>query len=269
GPGGQAGASSKIENYLGFPNGVSGGELTSRALRQAERLGAEVLFPLEAAAVSIDRGYKHLTLADRCHLVARTLLAATGMVYRELPAAGVGEFTGAGVYYGTVKTEAPAFRDRRVFVVGGGNSAGQAAMYLARYAKEVHIVVRRSDLHETMSRYLIDAIRNNPKIQVRGRMEIDRVEGNGHVERLGLRSMDDGSSATEAADALFVFIGTRPQSDWLPSEVLRDPRGCVLTGRDLMAAEPYARMWKESREPLTLETSVPGVFAAGDVRAGA
>jgi thioredoxin reductase (NADPH) len=269
GPGGQAGASSKIENYLGFPNGVSGGELTSRALRQAERLGAEVLFPLEAAAVSIDSGYKHLTLADRRHLVARTLLAATGMVYRELPAAGVGEFTGAGVYYGTVKTEAPAFRDRRVFVVGGGNSAGQAAMYLARYAKEVHIVVRRSDLHETMSRYLIDAIRNNPKIQVRGRMEIDRVEGNGHVERLGLRSMDDGSSATEAADALFVFIGTRPQSDWLPSEVLRDPRGCVLTGRDLMAAEPYARMWKESREPLTLETSVPGVFAAGDVRAGA
>ena len=269
GPGGQAGASSKIENYLGFPQGVSGSELTSRALRQAERLGAKVSFPLEVTGVSIDTGYKRITLADGRQLVARTLLAATGMVYRELPAAGVVEFTGAGVYYGTVKTEAPAFRDRRVFVVGGGNSAGQAAMYLASYAKEVHIVVRRDGLQDTMSRYLVDEIRKNSKIQVRARMEIDRVEGDGHVQRLGLKSFDNGSSVMEEADALFVFIGTRPQSDWLPPDVLRDAKGFVLTGRELMAAEPYARMWKESREPLPLETSVPGVFAAGDVRASA
>ncbi len=266
GPGGQAGASSKIENYLGFPQGVSGSELTSRALRQAERLGAKVFFPLEATGVSIDTGYKRVTLADGRQLVARTLLAATGMVYRELPAAGVSEFAGAGVYYGTVKTEAPAFRDRKVFVVGGGNSAGQAAMYLAHYAKEVHIVVRRESLHASMSRYLIDAIRNNPKIQLRTRMEIDRIEGNGHVERLGLRAVDAGSAAMEEADAVFVFIGTRPQSDWLPPDVLRDAKGFVLTGRDLMAADSYPRVWKESREPLPLETSVPGLFAAGDVR---
>jgi len=269
GPGGQAGASSKIENYLGFPNGVSGSELTARALRQAERLGAKVFFPLEATAVSIDAGYKRITLADGRQLVARTLLAATGMVYRELPAAGIREFTGAGVYYGTVKTEAPAFHDRKVFVVGGGNSAGQAAMYLAHYAKEVHIVVRRKDLHDTMSQYLIDAINNTPNIQLRRRMEIDRVEGNGHVERLGLKSLEDEKRVIEDADAVFVFIGTRPQSDWLPPEVLRDAKGFVLTGRDLMAAESYGRMWKESREPLPLETSVPGLFAAGDIRASA
>jgi thioredoxin reductase (NADPH) len=269
GPGGQAGASSKIENYLGFPQGVSGSELTSRALRQAERLGAKVSFPLEVTGVSIDTGYKRITLADGRQLVARTLLAATGMVYRELPAAGVVEFTGAGVYYGTVKTEAPAFRDRRVFVVGGGNSAGQAAMYLAGYAKEVHVVVRRDGLQDSMSRYLIDEIKKHAKIQVRARTEIDRVEGDGHVQRLGLKSVDDGRSVMEEADALFVFIGTRPQSGWLPPDVLRDAKGFVLTGRDLMAAEPYARMWKETREPLPLETSVPGVFAAGDVRASA
>jgi thioredoxin reductase (NADPH) len=269
GPGGQAGASSRIENYLGFPQGVSGSELTSRALRQAERLGAKVSFPLEVTGLSIDTGYKRITLADGRQLVARTLLAATGMVYRELPAAGVVEFTGAGVYYGTVKTEAPAFRDRRVFVVGGGNSAGQAAMYLASYAKEVHIVVRRDGLQHTMSHYLIDEIKKNPKIHVRTRTEIDRVGGDGHVQRLGLKSADDRSSVIEEADAVFVFIGTRPQSDWLPPEVLRDAKGFVLTGRELMAAEPYPRMWKESREPLPLETSVPGVFAAGDVRATA
>jgi thioredoxin reductase (NADPH) len=269
GPGGQAGASSKIENYLGFPQGVSGSELTSRALRQAERLGAEVFFPLEATEISIDTGYKRITLADGRQLVARTLLAATGMVYRELPAAGAVEFTGAGVYYGTVKTEAPAFRDRRVFVVGGGNSAGQAALYLARYAKEVHIVVRRDDLHDTMSHYLIAEIKKDPKIHLRARMRIDRVEGERHVQRLGLTSVVDGRSVIEEADALFVFIGTRPQSDWLPPTVLRDAKGFVLTGRELMAAEPYARMWKELREPLLLETSVPGVFAAGDVRASA
>jgi thioredoxin reductase (NADPH) len=269
GPGGQAGASSKIENYLGFPQGVSGSELTSRALRQAERLGAKVFFPLEATAVSIDTGYKHITLADGRQLVARTLLAATGMVYRELPAAGAAEFTGAGVYYGTVKTEAPAFRGCRVFVAGGGNSAGQAALYLAGYAKEVNIVVRREGLHDTMSSYLITALAQHPHIKLRARMEIDRIEGNAHVQRLGLKSIDDGKWVMEEADAVFVFIGTRPQSDWLPPDVLRDVKGFVLTGRDLIAAEPYARVWKESREPLPLETSVPGVFAAGDVRASA
>jgi thioredoxin reductase (NADPH) len=191
------------------------------------------------------------------------------MFYREHPAPGVLEHTGAGVYYGAATTEAPVFTGRRVLVVGGGNSAGQGAMYLARYAREVQIVVRRHSLHETMSQYLIDQIRKTPNIRVRFRTKLERVEGEGRVERVALASVDNGSCEFEEADAVFVFIGSRPRSDWLPSEVLRDSRGFVLTGRDLMTAEGYARIWKETREPLPVETSVPGIFAAGDVRAGA
>lgn len=268
-PGGQAGTSSRIENYLGFPAGVSGSELTRRALAQAQRLGAEFLAPLEVTSVSVEGGYKRLTFADGRELVTRTMLAATGMIYREHPAPGVAEHTGAGVYYGAATTEAPAFNGRRVLVVGGGNSAGQGAMHLARYAKEVQIVVRRADLRDTMSRYLTDQIEKTPNILLRPRTEIERVEGNGHVERVALTSLDSGESRLEEADALFVFIGTRPRSDWLPAGVLRDGKGFVLTGRDLSAADGFARVWKERREPLPLETSVPGLFAAGDVRAGA
>lgn len=268
-PGGQAGTSSRIENYLGFPAGVSGSELTRRALTQALRLGAEFLAPLEVCGVVIDGGYKRLTLADGRELVTRTILAATGMMYRELSVPGIHEHVGAGVYYGAATTEAPAFTGRRVFVVGGGNSAGQGAMYLARYAKDVQLVVRRESLCDTMSQYLIEQIEKTPNIRLRTRTEIERVEGHDHVQRIALRSVDEGTSPPEEADALFVFIGARPQTDWLPSNVLRDARGFVLTGRDLMANDAYRRIWKESREPLPLETSVPGVFAAGDARAGA
>ena len=268
-PGGQAGTSSRIENYLGFPAGVSGSELTRRAISQAQRLGAEFLVPLEVTGMSIDGGYKRLTLADGRQIVSRALLASSGMSYREHPAPGIAEHTGAGVYYGAATTEATAFRDRRVLVVGGGNSAGQGAMYLARYAKEVEIVVRRDSLRDTMSQYLIEQIEKTPNIHLRPRTEIARVEGEGHVERVVFLSLDDGSTKSEEADALFIFIGTRPRSDWLPAEVLRDAKGFVLTGRDLMTADAYARTWKEQRDPLILETSVPGVFAAGDLRAGA
>jgi thioredoxin reductase (NADPH) len=191
------------------------------------------------------------------------------MSYHEHPAPGVAEHTGGGVYYGAASTEAAAIRGRRVLVVGGGNSAGQAAMYLARYAKEVLVVVRRDALGHTMSQYLIDQIDQTPNIRLRPRTAIERVEGDGHVERVALTSLDDGLCQVEEADALFVFIGARPRSDWLPPSVLRDAKGFVLTGRDLMAADSYARTWKEPREPLSLETSVPGLFAAGDVRAGA
>ena len=268
-PGGQAGSSSRIENYLGFPSGVSGSELTRRALMQAQRLGAESLAPLEVTGVSIDGGYKRLALSDGRQLVTRTMLAATGMMYREHPAPGIAEHTGAGVYYGAATTEAPAFKGRRVLVIGGGNSAGQGAMYLARYAEDVQIVVRREDLSSSMSRYLVDQIAKTPNIRLRARTELERVEGEGHVERVALKSLNDGTCRFEEADALFVFIGTRPRSEWLPSEVLRDEKGFVLTGRDLIAAEGYSRIWKERREPLTLESSVPGLFAAGDLRAGA
>ena len=268
GPGGQAGTSSRIENYLGFPNGVSGSELTRRAVAQAHRLGAEFLVPLEVTGISIEAGYKRLTFTEGRELVTRAMLAASGMIYREHPARGVAEHSGAGVYYGAATTEAPAFSGRRVMVIGGGNSAGQSAMHLARYAKEVQIVIRRDGLQHTMSHYLIDQIAGTPNIRLRPRTELECVQGAGHVERVILRSLD-GTSSDEEVDAVFIFIGTRPQSDWLPAAVLRDVKGFVLTGRDLMAAERYPQVWKESREPLPLETSVPGVFAAGDLRAGA
>ena len=268
-PGGQAGSSSRIENYLGFPAGVSGSELTRRAIAQAQRLGAEFLAPLETTGLSIDGGYKRLTLSDGRELVTRTVLASTGMLYRQHPAPGIAELTGAGVYYGAATTEAAAFRERRVLVVGGGNSAGQAAMHLARYAREVEIIVRRDGLRETMSQYLIEQIKKTANIRVRIGSEVARVEGDGHVERVALTCLADGETTLEDADALFIFIGTSPRSDWLPAEVLRDAKGFVLTGRDLMAADDFGRTWKEQREPLLLETSVPGVFAAGDLRAGA
>jgi thioredoxin reductase (NADPH) len=238
-------------------------------LTQAQRLGAEFLVPIDVTKVTIDGGYKRLLLADGREIVTRAMLAATGMSYRELSAPGVMEHTGAGVYYGSATTEGPAIAGRRVLVVGGGNSAGQGALYLARHAKDVEIVVRGDSLQDIMSHYLVDQIEKTSNIRVLLRTEIERVEGEGHVERVGLKSLDDGQSRVLDVDALFVFIGTRPLSDWLPSDVLRDEKGFVLTGRDLMAAEAYPRIWKESREPLLLETSVPGVFAAGDLRAGA
>jgi thioredoxin reductase (NADPH) len=269
-PGGQAGTSSRIENYLGFPAGVSGSELTRRAVAQARRLGAEFLAPLEVADFSLEEGgYKRLLLADGHDVVARALVIATGMTYREHEAEGVSRHIGAGVYYGAATTEAQACRNAMVVIVGGGNSAGQSAMHLSRHAKQVQIVIRGDSLTKSMSAYLIDQIAATPNVQVLPRTVLSRVEGDGRVERVVLRSVDTGNCFEEPADAVFILIGTRPHTDWLPSAVLRNPKGFVLTGRDAGADEAFGRSWKQARQPLLLETSVPGVFAAGDVRAGA
>jgi thioredoxin reductase (NADPH) len=201
-------------------------------------------------------------------VIARALIVTTGMTYREHPAEGVARLTGAGVYYGAVSTEAPACRGGSVMVIGGGNSAGQCAVHLSRYACQVDIVVRREGLQETMSQYLIDQINSIPNIRVRGCTAIQAVEGDERLERVVL-NCDHSGVTTEPVDAMFVLIGTKPHSEWLPPSVLRDAKGFVLTGRDAAAAEAFPRYWKESRAPLTLETSVPGVLAAGDVRAGA
>lgn len=267
-PGGQAGTSSRIENYLGFPSGVSGSELTRRAIAQAQRLGAEFLVPLEVTGMSLESGYKCASLADGRRVLARAMLVVTGMTYREHEAAGIREHTGAGVYYGAATTEAQAFKEGRVLVVGGGNSAGQSAMHLARYAKEVQIVIRRSDLEETMSRYLIDQIAATPNIRVRTKTVLRGVEGDGRVRCALLESLDEGSTSSEPVDAVFVMIGTQPHTGWLPPNILCDAKGFVLSGREAMACSEFTKVWKEQRQPFLLETSVPGVFAAGDVRAG-
>jgi thioredoxin reductase (NADPH) len=269
GPGGQAGTSSRIENYLGFPSGVSGSELTRRAITQAQRLGAEFLSPLSVESACLDGGYTRLTLGDGRSLVSRTMLAATGMAYREHLARGCREFTGKGVYYGAAVTEARECADCRVVVIGGGNSAGQGAMYLSRYAREVEIVIRRDSLGSSMSQYLVEQIAKTANIRFRPGTEIDAFDGDGHLERVTFRTVETGDTSIEDVDAVFIFIGTRPNSEWLPHNVLRDDKGFIVTGRDLLAAAPFPRLWKEPREPLAFETSVPGVFAAGDVRAGA
>src|SRR6185369_9120076 len=232
GPGGQAGASSRIENYLGFPLGVSGSELTRRALDQAQRLGAEFLVPVCVGGLSVDGGYKRLALDGGREVVARAVIAATGMTYREHPAQGIADFTGSGVYYGAAVTEARSCRDYRVAIIGGGNSAGQSAVYLSRFASEVHLLIRRDQLTETMSRYLIDQLASLPNVRVRSRTVLERVAGNDHLERVWLRSLEDDSISEETIDAVFVFIGTRPHSSWLPPSVLRNAKGFILTGHE-------------------------------------
>lgn len=269
GPGGQAGTSSRIENYLGFPNGLSGAELTRRAIAQAQRFGVEFLAPQEVVSIKSEGQYKRIKMADESEVIARAILLSTGVSYHKLENESLDKFTGAGVYYGAATTEAYAFKGQPVYIVGGGNSAGQGAMYLSRTASKVFICVRRADLSESMSQYLIDQIDNTPNITVLPFTEVIEGVGDQKLECLVLEDTKTKESRKVAAAGLFIFIGAKPYTDWIEMDILKDDKGFIATGRDLGRYAEYKKVWKQEREPYSLETCSPGIFAAGDVRAGA
>lgn len=268
-PGGQAGTSSRIENYLGFPNGLSGAELSRRAISQVSRFGVEFLSPQEVADIAIKDNYKIITLKDGSLLNARSVIITTGVDYRALEAIDVDKFTGAGIYYGASTTEAHACRERDVYIIGGGNSAGQSAMYLSNHAARVFIVVRKKDLSATMSQYLIDQMNATANIQVIPETVVGQVYGDEKLEEVCLENIVTRSRQQVKAAALFIFIGAKPITDWIKLDIIKDDKGFIETGRDLLKYESFKKSWKLPREPFLLETCSPGIFAAGDVRAGA
>jgi thioredoxin reductase (NADPH) len=260
-PGGQAGQSSRIENYLGFPTGLAGADLARRATTQARRLGAELLTVSKATALRVEGAGRIVELAGGAQLSASSVIVSSGVSYRMMPADGFADFTGAGVYYGATLTEARACTDQHVVVIGGANSAGQAAVYFSGYAGRVTMLVRGDSLAKSMSHYLIEQIEALPNVEVRCGAEATAAHGdNGHLERLTIRN--GAGESVEDVDACFVFIGALPRTDWLDGVVARDERGFILAG-----AEVREHGWPLKRPPHTLETSVPGVFVAGDVRA--
>ncbi|MFD8835054.1 FAD-dependent oxidoreductase [Streptomyces griseofuscus] len=265
--GGQAGQSSRIENYLGFPDGVSGAQLTDRARRQAGRFGAEILTAREVTALETGGAARVVRFADGTAIAAHSVILATGVQYRQLEAEGCTDLTGCGVYYGSALTEAAGCQGQDVYIVGGANSAGQAAMYLARGAKSVTLLVRGADLSASMSYYLIQQITEAPNIEVRCRTVVDAAHGSGHLEQLTLRHTGTGETERVDAQWMFVFIGAAPLTDWLGDSVLRDERGFILAGPDLTPDGTPPAGWELDRPPYHLETSVPGVFVAGDARA--
>jgi thioredoxin reductase (NADPH) len=264
-PGGQAGSSSRIENYLGFPEGVSGQSLAERALIQATRLGAE-LMTNKATGIRIENNYRILQLADGREVSCHACLIATGVYYRFLTTPGVERLTGAGVYYGATMTEAKSCANESVFIIGGANSAGQSAMYFSKYARKVTMLVRAESLKNSMSKYLIDQIAATSNIEVRTRCQV--VEALGEIRLECLRLCGPEGEETVPASGLYIFIGAAPNTDWLPESVMRDANGFLLSGPDLKVDGKMVKGWNQGREPYLLETSVPGIFVAGDVRHG-
>lgn len=267
-PGGQAGSSSRIENYLGFPTGVSGAELTHRAWSQATRLGAEFMAPQEVVELCVQDSYKVLTLSDKTEVKARAVVLTTGVSYRTLSAPGLARLSGAGVYYGAARTEARSCSDQPVYIIGGGNSAGQAAMYLSTYAARVFLVIRGENLAASMSAYLIEQIRQTANIEILPHTQVREACG-GHSLEAVVIQREGQAPEKHPARALFIFIGAKPSTEWICHLAMCDPKGYLLTGRDLVSDPRYATSWVKSREPYLLETCVPGLFAAGDGRAGA
>jgi len=267
-PGGQAGMSSRIENYLGFPTGLSGGDLARRAVVQAQRFGVEILAPQEAVAVRIEGSYRVIRLADGSEISCHALMIATGVQWRRLEAPGIDRLQGAGVYYGGGATEALSCKGEIVYVVGGANSAGQAAMNFAKYAERVVILVRGSSLSSTMSQYLIDQIKLTPNIQLWTHASVAEVHGETRLEEISVHCLDTNKIERVPASAMFIFIGALPRTDWLADVVERDERGFILTGPDLLRNGQGPMGWPLERDPFLLETNIPGLFAVGDVRHG-
>lgn len=266
--GGQAGTSSRIENYLGFPQGISGADLTRRATTQARRLGAELITAQSVTGLRVDDPYRYVMLNDGTELSCRALVIATGVEVRKLAIPGIDPFVGGSVYYGAAASEAANYRGKRVCVVGGANSAGQGAMFLSRYADEVIILFRGDTLERSMSQYLIDQIESMENISVRLNTEVTAVDGNDHLEVMTIRNNKTQTSETLDADAMFIFIGAVPSTGLVADLVERDEAGFIYTGQDLIRNGRRPKGWNLSRDPFLLETSVPGIFAAGDVRHG-
>lgn len=266
--GGQAGTSSRIENYLGFPKGLSGAELAQRATTQAIRLGAEILTAREVVKVRADDAYRYVTLSDGVELGCKALIVATGVTVKQLTVPGIEKLTGAGIYYGAALTEAANYRDQQVFVVGGANSAGQGAMFFSRFAAKVNMLIRGEGLAASMSQYLIEQIDNTPNIEVLTHTKVVEVHGGDRLEAITIQH-DDAAPETVPAAALFLFIGAVPHSAMVADVVECNSAGFVLTGQDLIREGRRPNGWKPKRDPYLLETSVPGIFAAGDVRQGA
>jgi thioredoxin reductase (NADPH) len=267
-PGGQAGMSSRIENYLGFPAGLSGADLARRAVVQAQRFGVEILSPQEAVSVRTEGPYRIIQLADGSELSCHALMIASGVQWRRLEAPGIDRLQGAGIYYGGGATEALSCKDETVYVVGGANSAGQAAMNFSRYASRVFILVRGDSLSSTMSQYLIDQIKATSNIELWTHASVSEVHGGTHLDEISVLCSDTNKIERVPANAMFIFIGALPRTDWLHNLVERDERGFILTGPDLLWEGKRPKGWVLERDPFLLETNVPGIFAVGDVRHG-
>ena len=266
-PGGQAGMSSRIENYLGFPSGLSGNDLARRAVVQARRFGVEIL-SAEATALRLDGPYRFLTLADGSEISCHALLVATGVQWRKLNAPGVERLTGAGIYYGAAMTEAFSTKDEDVFIVGGANSAGQAAMYFSKYARRVVMLVRGPSLAASMSQYLINQLRQTSNIQLEFNSSVVEAHGEDHLEAISVKCTVTDEINKHPANSLFVMIGAAPNTEWLKDIVERDERGFILSGPMLMRDGKRPKGWPADRDPSLLETNVPGIFVVGDVRFG-
>ncbi|MBD0302731.1 MAG: FAD-dependent oxidoreductase, partial [Tolypothrix sp. T3-bin4] len=267
-PGGQAGTSSRIENYLGFPVGLSGGDLARRAVTQAKRFGVEILTPQEVTGIRVGDPYRFVQLSDGSEISCHAIILALGVSWRRLNVPGLEKLTGAGVYYGAAQTEAISCQGEEVYIIGGANSAGQAAMYFSKYAAHVTMLVRGDSLTKSMSQYLIDQIGETANITVQTHSSVIEVKGETSLEALTIANALTGETQTVPATSLFIFIGAQPRTDWLDGVVEKGDRGFILTGPDLQLNQRRPKGWTLERDPYLLETNIPGVFAVGDVRQG-